>query len=107
VNKSTIKEYFERLANDWEQWENKNPFYHARITHLIGGMVPPASQVLELGSGTGNLLAFLKPSHGVGLNVGQGLTNLARQKHPELEFHTIDVDSASPPGIRSTVRRDD
>jgi hypothetical protein len=97
VNKSTIKEYFERVAIDWERWENKNRFYHARIAHLIGGMIQPGSTVLELGSGTGDLLASLKPSHGVGLNVGQGLTNLAQQKYPDLEFHTIDVDSATTP----------
>lgn len=97
VNKSTIKEYFDRVAIGWERWERKNRFYHASIGHLIGGMIPQGSRVLELGSGTGDLLASLKPSSGMGLNVAETLTNLAQQKYPQLEFHTIDVDSASPP----------
>jgi len=97
VNKSIIKDYFERVAPDWEQWQRKNPLYHACLTHLIGGMIPPGSKVLELGSGVGDLLASLEPSSGMGLNFAQALTNRALQKHPQLEFHTVDVDSVILP----------
>ena len=97
MSKSIIKDYFEHVAPDWEQWQRKNPLYHACLTHLIGGMIPPGSKVLELGSGVGDLLASLRPSSGAGLNFAQALTNRALQKHPELEFHTVDVDSVNLP----------
>jgi len=97
VNKSIIKDYFERVAPDWEQWQRKNPLYHSCLTHLIGGMIPPGSKVLELGSGVGDLLASLGPSSGMGLNFAQALTDRALQKHPQLEFHTVDVDSVILP----------
>jgi hypothetical protein len=97
VNKSSIEDYFERVAPSWEHWQDKNAFYHASMRDLIGGMIPPESRVLELGSGVGDLLASLKPRRGIGLNLAQGLTERARQKHPELEFHTIEVDSTSLP----------
>src|SRR5260370_31802630 len=64
---------------------------------LIGGMIPPGSRVLEIGSGTGDLLASLKPRRGIGLNFAEGLTERARQKFSEFEFHTIDVDSTTAP----------
>jgi hypothetical protein len=67
------------------------------MRNLIGGMVPPESRVLELGSGAGDLLNSLRPRRGVGLNLAEELTNRAREKHPEFEFHTIDVDSTSLP----------
>ena len=94
---SDIKEYFERVAPSWEHWQRRNSFYHASMRDLIGGMIPPGSRVLELGSGTGDLLASLKPRRGIGLNLADGLTERARQKYPEFEFHTIEVDSTNLP----------
>lgn len=97
VSKSVIKEYFERVAPDWERWQKRNRFYHKTISNLLQGMIPPGSTVLELGSGVGDLLASLKPSSGMGFNVAPALTVRALQKHPQLEFYTIDVDSVSLP----------
>jgi hypothetical protein len=97
VSKALIEEYFERVSPDWERWQKRNSFYHATISNLIGGMIPPSSRVLELGSGLGDLLASLNPSSAIGLNVAQGLTDRALQKHPDLEFYTTDVDSADLP----------
>jgi hypothetical protein len=97
VSKSLIEDYFERVAPSWEHWQGKNAFYHASMRDLIGGMIPPGSRVLELGSGVGDLLASLKPRRGIGLNLAAGLTERARQKHPEFEFHTIETDSTSLP----------
>jgi len=94
---SDIKEYFERVAPSWEYWQRRNGFYHASMRDLIGGMIPPGSRVLELGSGTGDLLASLNPRRGIGLNLAEGLTERARRKYPEFEFHTMEVDSTSLP----------
>lgn len=92
MSRESIKAYFERIATVWDYWQNRNSFYHDSMRNLIRGMVPPGARVLELGSGTGDLLAALKPGRGIGLNVAQGLTDLARQKFPGLEFYTVEVD---------------
>ena len=97
MNKLDIKDYFERIAPGWEHWHTKNHYYHGMVFHLIQGMVPPGSRVLELGSGTGDVLAGLKPSRGIGLNVAKKLTELALRKFPHLEFFTVDVDQAISP----------
>lgn len=97
MSKQTIKEYFEHVAPVWERWRERNRFYHRAMQNLVGGMVPPRSRVLELGSGTGDMLASLKPSCGVGLNVARALTERAQQKYPQFEFYTVDVDSARVP----------
>jgi len=101
VSKARIVEYFDRVAPDWDAWHRRNAYYHARAHALIRGMVPPGARVLEIGCGTGDLLAALRPSRGVGLNVSERLTGLARAKYPALEFHTADVDAAPvPDGFR-------
>jgi hypothetical protein len=92
VNRESIKSYFERIAPVWDYWHARNRYYHRTIRRLVEGMVPPGSQVLELGAGTGDGLAALRPARGIGLNPAEGLTSRAREKHPELEFHTVEVD---------------
>src|SRR5260370_13539936 len=62
------------------------------MTELIRGMVQPRARILELGCGTGDLLALLEPAAAIGLNVAEALTVLARRKHPELQFETVEVD---------------
>jgi glycosyl transferase family 2/methyltransferase family protein len=42
--------------------------------------------VLELGSGSGDLLAALRPARGLGVDVSAEMTRLAQSRHPELEF---------------------
>jgi SAM-dependent methyltransferase len=92
VTKERIRDFYRRIADSWDYWHQRNRYYHSQMGELIRGMVPPGSLVLELGSGTGDLLASLRPAKGVGLNVADALTERARRKHPGLEFRTVEVD---------------
>jgi ubiquinone/menaquinone biosynthesis C-methylase UbiE len=83
MSRESTREYFERIAPVWDYWHHKNRFYHRKMTQLIRGMVRPRGRVLELGSGTGDLLAALEPTAAIGLNVAETLTLLARRKHPQ------------------------
>jgi SAM-dependent methyltransferase len=60
--------------------------YHQLITAVHQSIVHPDASVLEIGSGTGDLLAALDPSTGVGVDISAGMAALARSRHPELEF---------------------
>jgi SAM-dependent methyltransferase len=48
--------------------------------------------VLELGCGTGDLLAALKPSYGVGVDFSEGMIGEARKAHPDLTFFVGDIE---------------
>src|SRR5439155_19301831 len=97
VSRESTREYFEWIAPVWDYWHRKNGFYHRKMTDLIRGMVTPGASVLELGCGTGDLLAALRPAAAIGLNVAEGMTALARKKHPEFQFETVEVDQAKIP----------
>lgn len=71
--------------------------YHRLLTRHYGLIIPPGSKILELGCGTGDLLASLQPSRGLGVDFSGEMTALARSNHPDLEFvegdvHTIALD---------------
>jgi len=92
VTREATRGYFERIAPDWDRWQAVNRYYHHRLRSFIRGMIPPGERVVEIGCGTGDLLAALAPREAIGLNVAPGLTALARRKHPGLRFETIEVD---------------
>ena len=48
-------------------------------------------KILEVGCGTGDLLASLKPSWGVGVDFSPKAIKIAREQHPELEFVCCDA----------------
>ena len=66
-------------------------YYHALLQKYFTFLVPPGLRVLELGCGLGDLLAAVKPSRGVGVDFSPAMVEQARQRHPELGFHTADA----------------
>ena len=48
--------------------------------------VPPGRSVLEIGCGTGDLLAALEPGRGVGVDLSRAMVDAAQRRHPHLQF---------------------
>jgi len=88
-----LREYFDAVAPNWDRWRSRNGFYHEQLQELVLGPIAPGHDVLDIGSGTGDVLAAAKPRHGVGLNVSERLTELARTKYPGLRFETSEPDA--------------
>ncbi len=65
--------------------------YHTLIRNFFAFLIPPGARVLEIGCGLGDLLAAIKPSHGVGVDFSAGMIELARKRHPQLTFFRADV----------------
>lgn len=55
--------------------------------------MPESVSVLELGCGTGDLLAALKPSDGLGVGFSQTVIERAKATHPNLRFRYGDVEN--------------
>jgi len=61
-------------------------------------LVPEGQSVLEVGSGTGDLLAALKPSRGLGIDSSDNMLQIAHSKYPELEWRKGDADNLAIEG---------
>jgi SAM-dependent methyltransferase len=82
-----IRDQFDALAADRDRWIALNRYFYESDRAYMRFLVPPNKTVLEVGSGTGELLAALQPTRGVGIDLSAAMVGIARDNHPELEFH--------------------
>jgi SAM-dependent methyltransferase len=87
-----IRELADRLAPDRDRWIARNSFFYDEDYRYLRFLIPEGLRVLDLGCGTGTLLAALKPSRGVGVDFSTRMIEIARKKFPHIEFHTGDVE---------------
>ncbi len=81
-----LRAFFDGFASSEATWRRRNRTYHGLIERIHRFQIPPGSRVLEIGSGSGNLLAALRPAVGVGVDISAGMVELARERHPQLRF---------------------
>ena len=85
-------ERWNALADDRDRWRHRGRVYHQEIVRLLRFLVPPGSRVLEIGTTTGDLLAALEPTVGVGIDFSPAMVERAKQKYPQLEFLVGDAE---------------
>ncbi|MFA6447469.1 MAG: glycosyltransferase [Patescibacteria group bacterium] len=92
MGKDQIVAYFDSIADKRDQWRAKNRYYHSEVRHLLKFLIPEGLRVLDVGSSTGELLDKLKPSRGIGIDLSPRMIELAREKHPHLQFLLQDAE---------------
>lgn len=80
-------------APNWDWVRARHPYYYGDLYGFIRRQVMPGSRVLDLGCGDGALLASLRPSVGVGVDVSLDVLRLANKQHPELKFVCADAEA--------------
>ena len=92
------KEYARERRTHWNEvarrYKSRRGFggsYHHRLAKIYQNLIPPKSSVLELGCGTGDLLASLRPSRAVGVDFSATMLDQAREKHSDCEFIKADA----------------
>ena len=67
-------------------------YYQRRLAEICSLMVPPGCKVVEVGCGQGDLISFLKPSHGVGIDLSGKMIENAKARHSEIQFVQTDIE---------------
>jgi SAM-dependent methyltransferase len=83
--------HWDQIAGSPKYGRTAGQHYQRRLSEIYQNLIPPGHAVLELGCGSGDLLAGLQPSLGVGVDFSPAMLQCARQKHPELTFVQADV----------------
>jgi SAM-dependent methyltransferase len=90
--KRQLMEEIEASLDEQERWRKFNAAYHEDDLKFMRFLIPPGKRVLELGCGTGDLLAALEPAYGVGIDFGAKTLGRAKERHPGLDFVLGDVE---------------
>jgi glycosyltransferase involved in cell wall biosynthesis/SAM-dependent methyltransferase len=86
---------FDGAAADRSHWRKKNHYYYESLERLYRFLVPRGHRVVELGCGTGELLAAVEPSRGVGVDFSGNMLDLAKAKFSDLDIQFIQADAES------------
>ena len=86
----TVRRHFDAYAPQRDTWRSRT--YRRLLKRYYRFYVPKGARILEIGSGTGDLLADLAPSHGVGVDLSPEMTRVATEKYPHLKFVTQEVE---------------
>ncbi len=70
-------------------------YYRRRLRQVFAAHVPGGQRVLEIGCATGELLAAVEPSHGVGVDFSPLMVSEARRRHPHLTIAVADAHDLS------------
>lgn len=87
--------HWDFVAKKRDHWRGLGKWYHRRLIEIYRFLVTPNQRVLEIGCGTGGLIAQLQPSHGVGVDFSSEMILRAKQRHPEIEYHQLDAHDLS------------
>jgi len=92
-------EEYDRFAAERDRWRSRSRAYYDALERLVRFIVPEGASVLEVGCGTGDLLAALRPADGVGVDLSPRMIDIARRKHPQLHFEVADAESLDSPAL--------
>jgi SAM-dependent methyltransferase len=81
-----LADAFDAFAPSDDKWRRRNRTYHRLVAQILRFQIPPGKRVLEIGCGSGELLAALEPSEGIGVDISKALLDKARDSHPDLQF---------------------
>jgi SAM-dependent methyltransferase len=98
--KQELLDHFEASGGEQYQGGKFNAAYREDDRNFMRFLIPPGKRVLELGCGSGELLAALETSYGVGIDFSAKTIARANQLHPHLHFVLGDAeDPATLAGI--------
>ena len=93
TKKEDVQEHFDKIASRYDYWKGKNSYYYCTIKNFLARIIPPGSNVLEVGCGTGEILAAMQPSRGVGIDISGEMIKIASQKFLQYAFIHSPVES--------------
>ncbi|HQG46553.1 MAG TPA: glycosyltransferase, partial [bacterium] len=93
MDKKELIRYYDDYAAQRERWKRKNRYYHRYLARYFSFIIPANSRVLEIGCGTGELLAAVHPGYGVGVDFSPRMISKAQEQFPSLTFRVDDAET--------------
>ena len=85
-------DFFETIAPERDTWKKKNSYYWEDVEKLCSFLIPESASVLEIGCGTGDLLAYIQAKKKVGIDYSRNMIAIARRKYPDINFMQMEAE---------------
>jgi SAM-dependent methyltransferase len=94
---AAVRRFYDDNHERVERSRGPARYFHACIERLVKVRVPAGLNVLDVGCGSGDLLAALRPRRGVGVDLSERTLEAARRRHAgsQLEFVAGDASDSS------------
>ena len=86
------RDYFDRIAGSRVRERKRHAYYWNDITKYINYFSHPDDSVLEIGCGTGELLAQIKGASKTGIDYSANMIDIARKNYPDINFVVMAVE---------------
>lgn len=92
ARKHAILDHANHIAAERQHWIARNRAFYRDDRNYMRFLIPKDARVLDLGCGTGDLLAELNPAYGVGVDISPAMIERAKRLYPHLSFTVGDVE---------------
>lgn len=79
--------HYDALAPRRDHYRRRHKYYYDLLVKQYKYFIPEGKRVLEVGCATAELLAALKPSRGVGIDISGKMIEISSTKFKDLAFH--------------------
>src|SRR3979411_2280775 len=86
ARKREVLLHADEAAAERQKWLSKASFFHSEDLDYLKFLIPQGARVLELGCGTGHLLAGLLPKQGIGVDLSARGVEGGRPWKPDLSL---------------------
>ncbi|HBI16904.1 MAG: type 12 methyltransferase [Candidatus Moranbacteria bacterium GW2011_GWF2_34_56] len=86
-------EFFEKVAIKRDEWKKRNNYYWGDLENFSDYLIPEYASVLEVGCGTGDLLANLKTKKVTGIDFSSKMIEIAKKKYPQIDFFVMEAEN--------------
>ena len=90
-----VRDHYNSIARDYDQYKRRNNYYYSFLKRFISAIIPEDSKVLEIGCATGELLDYVRPKYGLGIDIAENMVSQAKIKSPHLHFICSDIENLS------------
>ncbi len=81
-----ISQHYDHIANHYEKLSHRRKYYESLRQKQYRFFIPKGKKILAVGCSSGDLLASLEPSIGVGIDLSPKMIELGKSKYPHLQF---------------------
>jgi len=96
-----VRHFYDEHHEGIEKARHSRRYFYDSLTRVIQSRIPRGQRVLDLGCGSGHLLAALEPSFGAGVDVSGAAIAAARRNHTGKNLHFLEGDCSDPEVLSS------